>query len=195
MKVTKKDLETIIYGVRGKALETHGTGKALKAQYPGLAHVRVEPGRLVATDGHVMIIREVEHIGPKFEPFCISVADIKTAIKGNAEFWSNSGPGVVLDPGNDFLAKIGRKSVVKQDDKYVDWTVVVNHVSTKTGDFRQAKFNPEVLMRALQGMKDIAYVELRVWAEDKPVRLDGETADGRRVMAIAMPVVPSYRGA
>lgn len=181
MEVTRKDLETIIYGTQ-KGDST--------IEIPGLAHIRVEPGMLVATDGRVLIVREVSHdAADRFEPFCVSVADIKGAIKANAELWETNGQAVELDPGDDFMARIGRKRVAKQDTVYPDWLRVLQKARKETRGAQIALFRPEVMMTALQGMKDIDVVEFRIWHKDRAVRLDGMTKDGRKVMSLVMPVV------
>ena len=181
MEVTKKDLETIIYGTRKKE-DDHPIS--------GLMYVRVEPGKLVATNGKVLIVRELtKEIGENFEPFCISVADIRSAIRENAALWGSNGQAVHLDPGNDFMAKIGRSSVAKQDDAYPDWPKVMKGARKDIKGHKMSRFDPAVLMTALQGMKDVKVVELRNWDENKPIRIDGLTADGRKVLSLVMPIV------
>jgi hypothetical protein len=180
MEVTRVDLETIVYGVQ----------KEGEVKFTGLKYVRVEPGMLVATDGHVLIVREVPHDSDdQFEPFCISVADIKAAIKANAELWKTNGNFVKIDPGNDFMARIGRKSVAKQETSYPEWARVLKGARKETQGHQMAHFSPTVLMKALQGMRDSGVVELRIWKPDKAVRLDGMTEDGRKIMALAMPTI------
>lgn len=181
MEVTRKDLETIIYGTLKEDSNTRPAG---------LEHVRVEPGMLVTTDGRVLIVREVPHDATdKFEPFCISVADIKGAIKANAELWKTNGQTVTLDPGDDFMARIGRKRVAKQDTTYPDWSKVLRRARKEKKGAQIASFRPEVMMKALQGMKDADVVEFRIWDKDNATRLDGMTKDGRKVMALVMPIV------
>ncbi len=179
MEVTRKDLETVCFGVA----DTSMAGSS-----EGLLHVRVEPGRLVACNGRILIVREVVDDGEPFEPFSVSVADIKGAIKANAALWKHNGDPVKIDTGSEFMANIGRKQVLKQDVTYPDWQTVL--VKKNKPDHKKARFNPELMMRALQGMKDVDVVELRVWDEKTPARLDGITKDGRKIMALVMPTIP-----
>lgn len=181
MEVTRKDLETIVYGTQKKDSTV---------QPAGLEYVRVEPGMLVTTDGRILIVREVAHDATdSFEPFCISVADIKGAIKANAELWGTNKQTVTLDPGDDFMARIGRKTVVKQDTTYPDWSRILRGARKETKGAQIASFRPEVIMAALQGMKDVGVVEFRIWDKDRAARLDGMTEDGQKVMALVMPLV------
>jgi len=180
MEVTRSDLENVVYGVdkRGKPIHS------------GTKHVRVEPGRLVATDGMVLIVRELEHSGKKFEPFCVSVKDVRAALKDktNHSVWESGGT-VQINSGNEFMAKIGHRVVAKQDTGYVKWEKILKGVRKTRKGAVMARFNPEVLMRALQGMKDADNVELRVWKDDEAVRLDGRAENGRQVMSLVMPLI------
>ncbi len=180
MEVTKKDLLTIIHGVA-----TSDTTEVPEV----LRHVRIEPGRLVATDGRILIVREVlNELKKKFEPFCVSVPDIKGALKANAELWPDNGGFVPIDPGDEFMAKIGNKRVVKQDGEYVDWARVL--VKKDKPGQKTAKFGPELMMKALRGLRDAENAEFRIWDEKSAARLDAVTEDGRKVMILVMPIVP-----
>ena len=173
--MTQGDLETIIHGV--------GRGHSKQA----LNYVRVEPGMLVATDGHILIVREVSHDGGKFKPFCVSVDDVKGALRANAELWRTNGKSVKLDPGDDFMARIGCKTVAKQDASYPDWGRLI--VKKDKRGHQVAKFDPTKLMKVLQAMRDIECVEFRIWGTDEAARLDGVNASGRKVMALVMPLI------
>lgn len=180
MEVTKQDLETIIYGVKSNKLQ-HDT--------PGMEFVRVEPGMLISTNGRVLIVREVFcEEAETFEPFNISVADVKEAIKANKNTL-NAGLGVVLHQGDEFMAKIGVKKVAKQAESFPRWGQVPKKYRRNKKGAKRARFNPAVFMRALQGMKDCEFVDLRLWDPENAVRLDGKNVGGQKVVAFVMPLV------
>jgi hypothetical protein len=143
----------------------------------------------VACDGRILIVREVcDELGADFEPFLVSVADIKRAVKANADLWRIKGEMATVSPGNDYMAKIGQQTVVKQDANFPDWTRVLIKKDKK--GHRLSRFKPTYLMKVMRGMKDIDNVDMRVWDASSAARLDGITEDGRKVMALIMPVTP-----
>jgi len=177
MEVTKQDLEAALFAAVGKSESYTGP--------EGLRYIRFEPGMIIACNGKILTIREVPHEGRKFKPFQVSIDDVKGAIKANAELWSQNGRSVTLKPGDDFMAAIGRKRIAKQDATYPDWQRVL--VKKDKPNAKIACFDPEQMMRALKGMKDLERVKFRIWGEDGPVRIDGVTQDGRKVMSLVMP--------
>jgi len=54
---------------------------------------------------------------------------------------------------------------------------------------RTALLDPANLIRILKAFKGIDSVRISILAEDKAIRLDGETPDGRKVVGVMMPLV------
>jgi len=180
MRVTRKDLETIVFGC----------GTSGRSNLP-LTHVRVEPNRLVACNGSVIIVRALQG-SDDFKPFSISIDDVRAAIKANAGLWRPKDDTVEFSPGDEFMAKIGVKSVAKQDGSYPEWKRVMIKRDAPNGF--TALFAPEQMMRVLKGMKDIEFVEFTVWDKRSASRVDGETIDGRKVVAMIMPAITHNAG-
>jgi hypothetical protein len=158
----------------------------------GLCHVRVEPGRLVATDGRMLSVREVrmEEGEAPFEPFLLEPKAFKTA----------AGKGAYLYAGENGAAKVRSATVqhgvmhangsetliTKAEGTFPDYTRVIP-AEERDGQV-SVLVNPALLMKFLKTFDGIECVRLTVASAKEGVRVDGETPDGRKVLGVIMPM-------
>jgi DNA polymerase III sliding clamp (beta) subunit (PCNA family) len=179
LKITKDDVAVAV------AAAKEDTGLSLTS-------VRVLPGRLVATDGRVLVLREVEmeEDEPHFEPFNVSAKALKdVARKGGFIRPGENGSAVILSGtmSNGRLIPNGTETTIqKVEGSYPDYMRVLPDADRD--EEVAVDLNPTILMRLLKAFKGVSLIKLRVVPKGA-LRLEGKSADGLTVLGAIMPIV------
>ena len=160
-----------------------------------LTNVRIEPGRLIATDGRILVTRDV-HMEEDEEPFDPFVLDGK-ALKAVAS------KGAFLRPGENGTVKIraanqtngtlvpnGTETTLeKGDSSYPEYGRVIPS-ETREGQ-KTALIDPAYMARLFKAFKGVDSVRISILDEESAIRFDAETPDGRKIVGVQMPFVKS----
>ena len=160
--------------------------------HAALTNVRVEPGRLVATDGRMLVMRDVrmEEGEAPFEAYLLEAKALKAAAgKGGYLYAGENGTarvrsgvvqhGVMHPNGTETM-------ITKADGTYPEYSRVVPP-EEREGQ-KTAQFDPALLARLLKAFHGVGLVRLSILDGEHAVRVDGETGDGRKVVGVIMPM-------
>lgn len=189
MKFYKKDL-AILSAVAAKESIHHS-----------LILVRVEPGRMVATDGKMLSVREIrtEDEEKPFEPFLLEPKALKT-LAGNGAFLDAGGNGTVKirsanqkrDPRGRFtkeLVDCGWETVMKKPSPGLYSYPAYDKVIPPEADaVIRVKVDPQLLLRMMKTFDGVSSVTMGIRDGERAIRFDGKTDDGRKVLGVIMPL-------
>jgi DNA polymerase III sliding clamp (beta) subunit (PCNA family) len=160
-----------------------------------LNNVRIEPGRLIATDGRILVTRDVamEEGEEPFEPFLLDAKALKAAASKGAFVRPGENGTVKIRAAtqkNGTLAPNGMETTLNREDcSYPEYGRVIPS-DTRKGH-RTALLDPANLIRIIKAFKGCESVRISILAEDEAIRLDGELPDDRKVVGVLMPLVQS----
>jgi len=181
MKLTREDMGIV-----------EATSRAGELTARTLQNVRVEPGKLVATEGHFLVIREVEMEEDEetFKPYLVNGKSLKSCVKKASLLHAGDKKKAVVLGVAGVVGSIlnGQETTLpKADGTYPDYAKVLPAKKRKG----QVSFilDRGYLMRLLKGMADVDDVVVNVVDHESAVRFDGTTNDGRKVTAVLMPRV------
>jgi hypothetical protein len=190
MKIYKQDLAILgACGVQGHA----------PAQ---IQNVRVEHGKLVATDGRILSVREMgkEDAEADFKPFVLEPKALKTLAASGAFLDAGVNGTIkvrsavqVRDRKGRFTSQLkdnGWETTIKKSEEglyaYPDYSrVIPGEEQAKI----VVKLSPLFLERLMKTFAGVETVEMRVSDPENAIRFDGKMADGRKVLGVIMPCV------
>lgn len=156
-----------------------------------LRNILVEPGRLTATNGRILLTRatKMEEDEQPFKPFIIDAEAFKTHLGRE---------GGMLQPGDNGQVKIKpftrnniptntEVTLEKEESTYPDVQRVIPPYD-REGQ-RTINLNPELLTKLLKGFKGVNSIRISVAGPEHAVRIDGETQDFRKIMGLIMPIM------
>jgi len=143
--------------------------------------VRVEPGRLVATDGRVLVTREVrkEEGEEDFAPYLLDRSAFKSMKGGSLTAGPNGTATFRGEKGVEM-------SIPKQEKTYPKWERVLPNLEENPGI--TIMLSVEYLQKLLKAFKGVEKVNLTIVDGETAATLEGETSDGRKVLGLIMPM-------
>jgi len=166
---------------------------AKDSNHSSLNNVRIEPGKLVATNGKMLSVREVrmEEGEATFEPFLLEPKAFKTAAgKGGYLYAGDNGTAKVRSA----VVRCGRMhpngsetSITKTEGTFPLYERVIP-AEEREGQV-SVTVDPALLAKFLRTFNGIKEVRMSVVPRDEGIRFDATTDDGRKVLGIIMPVV------
>ncbi len=159
----------------------------------GMHAIRVEDNKLIAIDGHAMLILPTEHDGEPFTLFFNPKNKIKRGYKNGAVTvrWNEGGATATLiyQKWNDDIAFSIEVPVQSPIRDFPDWAKVVPEPSTLQTAFDQLIINPELLARTTREL-DLEHPGVKLRTADKkglgPVVANFMNLKGATLIAMPM---------
>jgi hypothetical protein len=177
MKITPDDVKAVYYATRD-----------ISSRYSTLKFVRLRPGEMAASNGHILIIREMpcDKEVDVFDECFLDPEKIAKVVKRPC----------LMDATDHFMIVFTdlttRETFTIPKEDAPGYPLLEKAVPSKNRRGQnKALFDPEVLIAGLRAMKGAENVELRLVDDKSAIRLDGTLEDGSRALAVVMPVVQS----
>jgi DNA polymerase III sliding clamp (beta) subunit (PCNA family) len=180
-------------------------------RYPhSISCVKIEPGRIVATDGRILVIRDtkMEEGEKPFKSVVVEPKVMRALAKTGAFLTVNDDGSLKIRSANVVKKnKLDTKGELKADDwettipkpkegeqPYPDYSRVVPEENRPGVSI---ELNVELLLKLIKSFEGAKTITMQVQVQDleKAVRFDGETTDGRKVMGLIMPWIEKDRNA
>ena len=169
-----------------------------RSYHPSIMCVSFEPGFLVATDGRMLIRREVEMEEDEeiFEPFLMKAKDFKELVpkggflrskeKGELEFQHALQKRGQLEP-IDVICRLPKEDEKKLPRPYPKYARAIpkKEREGQTTAHLDRKLFVE-LMKSFDGCDDVT---ISICSKDDAIRFDGKTKDGRKIVGVLMPKI------